>query len=160
MNPKDRQIIDSSESDEFIRNSLSDQSPLNSLNSTTITLNSTMSTIVPIETLSTSQTCNKSNSFTSILRKKTRTTKEVDDFIQNQPNQATLIDNETGLPFLTYAVQVNDVYAVGRMLETSKVGKKYILHALDAAVGKLKADCVEVLLEHWKGLVENHFFFN
>ena len=108
-----------------------------------------MSTIVPIETLSTSPTSTKSNSFTSILRKKTRTTKEVDDFIQNQPNQATLIDNETGLPILTYAVQVNDVYAVGRLLETSKVGKKYILHALDAAVGKLKADCVEVLLEHW-----------
>lgn len=106
-------------------------------------LNSTMSTIVPIENGSPAE-------FSSILKRKTRSESDVDTFLQNNPNTATSIDSETSLPILTYTVQINDEYSLKQLLKNTKISKKFILHALDAAVRKLKLNYVEILLDYWK----------
>ena len=105
-------------------------------------LNSTMSTIVPIE--------NTQMEFSTLLKRKTRSESDVDIFLQNHPNTATSMDSETGLPILTYAVQINDEYCLKQLLKNTQITKKYILHALDAAVRKLKLNHVEILLDYWK----------
>ena len=95
----------------------------------------------------------KVSAFTSLLLRQSSQNEDIDQFVHEYETGesvtplAEITDNETLLPYLTFAVHLDHRYAIKKLLK-AKIHPRIILHALKSAVRNLNTFSVEMLLDY------------